>query len=64
MNINNEWTGGVNEKEWIGWIDRVEKKLFLTHSYPFAAEFDLDSTRLGAFGGILTRYRRTIKLAD
>ena len=45
-------------------IDRVEKKLFLTHSYPFAAEFDLDSTRLGAFGGILTRYRRTIELAD
>ena len=45
-------------------IDRVEKKLFLTHSYPFAAEFDLDSTRLGAFGGILPRYRRTIELTD
>ena len=45
-------------------IDRVEIKVFLTHSYPFAAEFDLDSTRLGAFGGILTRYRCTIELAD
>ena len=54
----------MNKNGWIGLNDRVEKKLFLTHSYPLAAEFDLDSTRLGAFGGILTGYRRTIELAD